>query len=249
MLETRDSRRLFKQFKNGGLAFIKALADRKDTENEVLDFKLAKNGDGRLEPEDKANLARALSGFANTRGGLLVWGIYCAENENGEDCVQSYKPIANVAAFKSGIQSCIHQLTAPAVQGVELFCIPDEDQVTAGYLVVHVPASSIPVESVFKKCKGFYERAGTSFVEMTGNRLVQKAKHRPLGKLLIPYMRAFAIYSVILGVLIAGLCFGWGVGRKAAYNEGFEAGKQAALKQSAKESAGEKRPKSPSSQQ
>lgn len=248
MLETRDSRRLLKQFQKGGLVFLKSLEGGKACESEVLDFKLAKNGDGQLETEDKANLARALSGFANTKGGLLVWGVYCAEDENGEDCVQSFKPIANVAAFKSGVNSSIHQLTVPAVQGVELFCILEEEQGTAGYLLLHVPASSIPIESVFKKCKGFYERAGTSFVEMTGNRLVHKAKHRPLGKVLIPYMRAFAIYSVILSVLIAGLFFGWKVGREAAYNDGFTAGKRAALEQRETEAAGEERPKAPSRQ-
>ncbi|HNB25113.1 MAG TPA: ATP-binding protein [Candidatus Melainabacteria bacterium] len=243
MLETRDSRRLFKQFQNGGLAFIKSLADKKAGESEVLDFKLAKNGDGQLEIEDRTNLARALSGFANTKGGLLVWGVFCAENDRGEDCVQSFKPIVNIAAFKSGVQSSIHQLTAPAVQGVEFFCILEDEPKTAGYLVLHIPASSIPIESVFKKCKGFYERAGTSFVEMTGNRLVEKAKHRPLSKVLIPYMRALAIYSTILLVLISGLFFGWRVGREAAYKDGFAAGKQAAEEERQREAAGEKSPR------
>ncbi|HIA52081.1 MAG TPA: ATP-binding protein [Candidatus Melainabacteria bacterium] len=241
MLETRDSRRLFKQFQNGGLDFIKSLAEKKATESEVLDFKLAKNADGQLETEDKANLAKALSGFSNTRGGLLVWGVYCAEDKNGEDCVQSFKPIANVAAFKSAVTSSICQLTAPAVQGVETVCILEKEHATAGYLILHVPASAILIESVFKKCKGFYERAGTSFVEMTGNRLVQKAKHRPLSKVLVPYMRALAIYSAILIVLISGLFFGWKVGREAAYNDGFAAGKQAGLEEKQREATSEHR--------
>lgn len=235
VLETRDSRRLFKQFQNGGLAFIKSLENRNASESEILDFKLAKNGNGQLETEDKANLAKALSGFANTKGGLLVWGVYCAQNDKGEDCVQAFKPIASIVAFKSGVQSSIHQLTAPPVQGVEFTCIFEDESKTTGYLVLHVPTSSIPIESVFKKCKGFYERAGTSFVEMTGNRLVQKAKHRPLGKVLMPYMRALAVYTGLLVVLFVGLVFGWNVGRRAAYNDGFAAGKQAAEEERQKE--------------
>lgn len=239
MHEIVNSRKLLKEFKTGGLSYIKSLKEDKASENEILDFKLAKSGEAPLETEDKANLAKALSGFANTKGGILVWGVYCAKDENGEDCVQSLKPISNVAAFKSDIQSTLSQLTAPAVQGVEIFCILEDDSKSSGYVVLHVPASTVPVESVFKKCKGFYERAGTSFIEMNGNRLVQKAKYRPLSKVLIPYMRAFAIYSIILLVLISGLIFGWKVGREAAYNEGFAAGKQAAEEEKHKEAAGE----------
>lgn len=241
MLEQKDPAKLFKQFKNGGLAFIKSLEAGKASESEILDFKLAKNGDGQLETEDKANLARALSGFANTKGGLLVWGIYCAQDKDGEDCVQSFKPIAKIASFKSGLQSSISQMTLPPVQGVEHLTIIENEQNASGYLVVYIPPSSIPIESVFKKCKGFYERAGTSFVEMTGNRLVQKAKHRPLGKVLVPYMRAFAMYMAVLLVLVCGLFFGWQFGHEKAYSDGFAAGKREALRESTKQASGEGR--------
>lgn len=239
MLESRDSTKLLKQFRTGGLQFIRSLKSGKASESEILDFKLAKNGGLPLDVEDKANLARAVSGFANTRGGLLVWGVYCAKDENGEDCVQDLKPIGNVNAFRSNVQAILSQISSPAVQGVELTCISENEPKESGYLVMHVPKSDVLVESLFKKNKGFYERAGTSFVEMDDQRLVAKAKHNPLGKKLVPYLRFTAFYIGMLVALALGVFIGVAVTNEAAFQRGFAAGQKDAQAEKSKEASGE----------
>lgn len=239
MLEARDSTELLKQFKAGGLEFIHSLRTGKSFESEILDFKLAKNAGLPLDVEDKANLARALSGFANTRGGLLVWGVYCAKNGNGEDCVQELKPVYKVSAFRSSVQAILSQLSTPAVQGIELACIFEEDEKESGYLVMHVPKSDVLVESLFKKSKGFYERAGTSFVEMDDQRLVAKAKHKPLSKRLMPYVRFTVFYFCMLVALALGVVLGIAVTNEAAFQRGFAAGKNEARVEKSKEASGE----------
>lgn len=242
MLETSDSRKLLQQFKNGGSAFLKSLKDRKASESEILDFKLAKSGEPPLETEDKANLARAISGFANTKGGVLIWGVYCAKDETGEDCVQSFNPITRVSAFKSEVQAILCHLSAPAVQGIELFCIFEDDHDSSGYLIMHVPKSTALIESLFKKNKGFYERAGTSFVEMADSRLVAKAKHVPFGKRLVPYMRAFGVYIAMLLVFVVGCFLGIRVTEDVAYKRGLAAGRQEAKEEKSREASGERTP-------
>lgn len=242
MLETQNSIKLFKQFKDGGISFLKSLKDGKASENEILDFKLAKNSDHSLETEDKANLSKAISGFANTKGGLLVWGVYCAENENGEDCVQDLKPISNLIAFKSGVQAVTCQLTGPTVQGIEHFCIFEDDAKNSGYLVMHIPKSETLVESLFKKNKGFYERAGSSFVEMDDQRLVSKAKYKPLAKKVLPYLRFTAFYIGMLIALALGVFIGVSVTNEAAFQRGLAAGKEASQVEKSKEASGESKP-------
>lgn len=224
MLDTKNSEKLYKQFKDGGIELLRSLKTSNTTESEILDFKLPKNGQAPLEVEDKANLAKAISGFANTHGGILVWGIYCFEDENGSDRVQDLRPICNLSAFKSGVHTVSSQLTSPAVQGIEFFCIFEDEAKESGYLVMHIPKSAALVESLFKKCKGFYERAGTSFIEMADSRLVAKAKHVPLSKRLVPYMRAFGVYVVILLFFAIGFIVGGQVVGNIAYKKGLSDG-------------------------
>ena len=60
-----------------------------------LDFKLIKKPDLTHKP-DKRNLAKALSGFANSSGGIIVWGVDARQNPDGVDCATELKPIDNV---------------------------------------------------------------------------------------------------------------------------------------------------------
>lgn len=53
-------------------------------ENLTLDFKLIRPDLN--QSADKKNLAKALSGFANSSGGLIVWGVDARKNDQGIDC-------------------------------------------------------------------------------------------------------------------------------------------------------------------
>ena len=55
----------------------------RQTEELFMDFKQAAS-DGKsmrsLHPNDRRNLAKAISAFGNSEGGVLVWGVECAKD-------------------------------------------------------------------------------------------------------------------------------------------------------------------------
>jgi hypothetical protein len=60
-----------------------------------LDFKELPSG---VDRDGRKNLAKAVSGFANSDGGIVVWGIAAREGADGVDCARSLAPIKNVGA-------------------------------------------------------------------------------------------------------------------------------------------------------
>ena len=62
----------------------------RQTEELVMDFKQAAS-DGKsmrsLHPNDRRNLAKAISAFGNSEGGVLVWGVECAKDVEVGDVV------------------------------------------------------------------------------------------------------------------------------------------------------------------
>jgi hypothetical protein len=52
-----------------------------------LDFKrvATKPADTKLHANDRKNLARAISGFGNSVGGIILWGIECADRSDKGD--------------------------------------------------------------------------------------------------------------------------------------------------------------------
>lgn len=73
------------------------LADQQE-ENIHLDFKTA---DAQLVRDDRQNLARALSGFADSEGGLIIWGIEARPNHQKVDCASGKREISPLSLFLS----------------------------------------------------------------------------------------------------------------------------------------------------
>jgi predicted HTH transcriptional regulator len=63
-------------------AIDQLIADRQ-SEELFLDFKRSSdNGAGaRLSDADRGNLAKAISGFGNSEGGVIIWGVDCRPNQ------------------------------------------------------------------------------------------------------------------------------------------------------------------------
>ncbi len=51
-----------------------------------------------MHEDDRKTLAEALSGFANSDGGVIVWGVDCRQGvgKDESDATQSVKPIVNL---------------------------------------------------------------------------------------------------------------------------------------------------------
>jgi hypothetical protein len=85
-------------------------------EDLTLDFKTApKNFKDR---DERKMLARAISGFANVSGGLIVWGVRAARNKEDIDAAQAVDPINDPVRFLSNLTLYSGLATTPRVPGV-----------------------------------------------------------------------------------------------------------------------------------
>ncbi len=112
--------------------------------------------------EDKgtrADVAEALSGFANSAGGVLVIGV--------DDKTGALKPMSDLAMAEKQLHRELSTATYPPVIGATAKRIPTALGPDAGYLVLLVPQSDEgPHQTQTKGKKLYYMRAGESFVQM-----------------------------------------------------------------------------------
>lgn len=140
-------------------------------EDLYLDFTRKKNaGSGLLETDDKRAYAKALSGFANSDGGLLVWGVV-AEKGKGDpesaDVAKRVDPISPLDAFLGELNKVVHYSTKPAVAGVQNIAVPENVGANRGYVVSYVPAgTNPPYHAENDNNNNYYKRAGSSFYRM-----------------------------------------------------------------------------------
>lgn len=68
---------LFERIQRDGVAAIETLIAERASEELFLEFKQsADDGQGnRFHDRDRGNLRKAISGFANSEGGVLIWGV------------------------------------------------------------------------------------------------------------------------------------------------------------------------------
>jgi hypothetical protein len=87
-------------------------------ETEWLDFK----GAAQITDNDtKKTWSEALAGFANTQGGILIWGVDARKSRaTGIDTACGSSFVKNPSAFKSRLIELHRQATEPPVLGVEI---------------------------------------------------------------------------------------------------------------------------------
>jgi hypothetical protein len=108
----------------------------------------------------------ALSGFANTGGGLLIWGIETSKkSRDGEniDAASHLRLVSHPLSLKSRLMELHHVATDPPIAGVrvEPILTPAGD----GFVVCLVPESrDKPHRAELVKNKPYYIRVGDDFV-------------------------------------------------------------------------------------
>jgi hypothetical protein len=74
------AKELFNRFRERGIDEIRELVQRKQEETIFLEFKRKSHPTKAvLNDDDKKNYSVALSGFANSEGGVIVWGVKAAK--------------------------------------------------------------------------------------------------------------------------------------------------------------------------
>lgn len=138
--------------------------------------------DAKLADDDRKNLAKGVSGFANSSGGVIVWGL--------KDKSLSPKPIAEVPIFVSSLLQLASQITDPIVPGIDGDWIPSVTQKDqGGFGLIFVPESPLPPHRVIlnqdEVKQHYFVRTGDSFVVASHTMLEDMFGRRPKPQLLL----------------------------------------------------------------
>ena len=156
------------------LDYIRSELLNKEFENNWLECKRKENpAIGDVGNGDWKYFAKAQSGFANTSGGVLVWGLK-ATKEAEVDVVQSIEEIHELRKFESRMRELESRGIERLVAGIEYKTITTgEDK---GLLAILIPQSSRPPHRSLRDYK-FYMRAGGTFSSLD-LKVIEELFHR-----------------------------------------------------------------------
>lgn len=128
-----------------------------------LDFKLANDPD-LGHRDDRKNFAKALSGFGNSSGGLIVWGIEARKNANDVDCATTLHHIDRLARFITRLNELTNEAADPRMDGVRHKQILDGND--RGFAVTLVPESESGPHMAKLGEDRYYKRSTDTFYKM-----------------------------------------------------------------------------------
>lgn len=135
------------------------------TEELFLDFKRAdstgKNNNS-LHKDDRRNLAKCISGFGNSEGGVVVWGVECSRNADVGDVARAKVKVHNVYRFLSWLENAISGCTIPSHNKVRNHII-SVDKKGDGFVATYIPKCELaPLMTTIGNT--FYIRSGSNNV-------------------------------------------------------------------------------------
>jgi predicted HTH transcriptional regulator len=154
---------LTETFDRLGLNEIEEFLKLEQEEHLHLDFKTINNANlnGR---DDKRSLATAISGFANSSGGLIVWGIDARKNAREVDCAVGREEIAPINLFLSRLNTLTGEAVSPIVDGIRHRAIKTTED--KGFAITLVPESESGPHMAKLGEDRYYKRSGDSFYRM-----------------------------------------------------------------------------------
>jgi hypothetical protein len=106
-----------------------------------LEFKRQAELSSPYNDQDRGNLAKAISGFANVEGGVVVFGVHATDMGKKSDIVQSIHSFVDVASVFVKIERDLPNLTDPPVAGLNIKKIVNPANPESGIIIIFVPAS------------------------------------------------------------------------------------------------------------
>ena len=170
---------LFDTLTTKGEAAIDELIATRKAEELFLDFKRsADDGAGaRLHDRDGNNFGKAISGFGNSEGGVVVWGVDCARSKDGSDVASMKVPLHDAAAFASRLEGAVSRCTIPGHSGVRSVPISRPGG-SNGFVVSLIPKSNAAPHQTVPALQ-YYMRAGSDFVPVPHGVLAGMFGRRP----------------------------------------------------------------------
>lgn len=131
-----------------------------------LDFKTIKGNLLRSE-DDRRNLSKAISGFGNSVGGIIIWGVDTKKGNKSKDepdTASNLVPIEDINTFVAKLEEMTAKSYFPHQVYVENQSIPSAQDSTKGYAKTLVGMrESDPIRAEFAD-KKYYKRSGDSFI-------------------------------------------------------------------------------------
>ncbi len=186
-MEKERAREIYENIKKEGLKAIDDYIVTRQPEELFLDFKRSgDNGAGRtLHQDDRKNYAKAISGFGNSEGGVIIWGVDCSVDCDGADVAKARFPIENVERFLSLLQGAVSNSTIPAHSRVENYGIRQEGK-QSGFVVSLIPKSMNAPHQVINNLQ-YYMRSGSSFSPVPHSVLSGMFGRRPQPKVFLMF--------------------------------------------------------------
>jgi hypothetical protein len=143
---------------------IEQLISNGETEGPYLECKSPQSP--QINPGIKSQLAEAISGFANSGGGVIIWGVSTTKHSHGNlDVLSQIEPIGNCRNFAKQIDKHVPLLTTPSVNAPPSMVILMSKSDTRGIIITYIPPSqSDPVQSSIDK--QFHFRNGDEFSDL-----------------------------------------------------------------------------------
>lgn len=154
---------LFNTFEALDVAAIIQYISQRQEENLQLEFKTVGIVD-LSSRDDRKNLAITMSSFANSSGGLIVWGVIAKKNAEGIDCAVDRLEIAPLPQFMSQLTRFAGDALSPRAEGVKhraIFVNAD-----AGFALTLVPESASGPHMAKLGEDRYYKRSGDSNYKM-----------------------------------------------------------------------------------
>lgn len=183
---TNGARAIYEQYKSDdAITRINGMVGQ-EFENHLLDFKeMRTDTKGDLAESDRTIYSIALSGFANSDGGVIVWGVECKPtSQDGRDVVQALKPIKPLSKLIYALRRLEPSMTSPAISGIDHVVIEETKDSDSGFIATYIPKiESLPVMAMGKETQRLYYRGSHSFSYMPHWMLADKFSRRPQAKL------------------------------------------------------------------
>lgn len=151
------------QFNQLSLQALDDFITNDQEEHLQLDFKTISRAN-LSSRDDRKNLAVAISGFANSEGGLIIWGINARKNASGVDCASGKQEIDSLTQFITRLNQFTGQAVSPLVDGIQHREIPASND--KGFAVTIVPESDSGPHMAKLGEDRYYKRSGDSFYRM-----------------------------------------------------------------------------------
>jgi Putative DNA-binding domain len=135
------------------------------TESDYFDCKLEHIDEKKREKGNKEIWSKVLGGFANSGGGVVIWGLDARKTKIDErevDAVVGEKFISHPRILEARLRELQRQATDPPLANVEIKAYPLPDDESKGFVVCFIPEGPFKPYRSEQSGQQFYMRAGDS---------------------------------------------------------------------------------------